>query len=203
MKALVKSVVTAIALLLVLPFALLEKLARSMVGHDVFFAAQGELFSLLPGKTGSYLRNAFYHLTLRQCPLNLRLLLGTMFTHSDVEIGQRVYFGAHCLVGMARIGDDCLFADHVYVLSGRHQHGTADPSLPIQQQPQRFQVITIGRNVWIGTNSVIMADVGDDCIIGAGSVVTRPIASGSVAVGNPARVIRSRSDDSKPAATGL
>lgn len=201
MKTVIKAIVHGIALLLVLPFALLEKAARALAGRDVFFAGQAEFFSLFPGKAGSYLRNAFYFLTLQRCPLHLRFLLGTMFTHSEAQLGERVYFGAHCIIGMAKIGDDTLLADHVYVLSGRHQHGTTDSAAPIQDQPQTFTQVTIGKNVWIGTNSVIMADVGDDCIIGAGSVVVRPIPSGSVAVGNPAKVIRSRSGNPTSVAT--
>jgi len=194
-KTILKAIVHAVALLMVLPFALLERGARALARRDVFFAGQAEFFSLFPGKTGSYLRNAYYFLTLDKCPLHLRFLLGTMFTHSEAEIGERVYCGAHCLIGMAKIGDDTLLADHVYVLSGRHQHGTTDPAAAIQDQPQSFKQVSIGKNVWIGTNTVIMADVGDDCVIGAGSVVTRPIPAGSVAVGNPARVIRSRATD--------
>ena len=50
--------------------------------------------------------------------------------------------------------------------------------------------IVIGRNTWIGNKAIILADVGDQCIIGAGSIVTKPISSNSVAVGNPAKVIR-------------
>jgi virginiamycin A acetyltransferase len=194
-----KSIASGIALILVSPLVLLERTARALAGRDVFFVAQGEFLGLFPGKTGSYLRNAFYYCTLRKCPLNLRLIFGSMFTHSEAEIGERVYFGAHCIIGMANIGDDSLLADHVYVLSGGHQHGTADGSVTIQGQPQEFVQISIGKNVWIGTNSVIMADVGDDCVIGAGSVVTRPIPPGTVAVGSPARVIRSRTNEAASA----
>ena len=52
--------------------------------------------------------------------------------------------------------------------------------------------VTIGKRVWIGANVVICPGVtiGDDCIIGAGSVVTRDIPSGKVAVGSPCRVLR-------------
>lgn len=54
-----------------------------------------------------------------------------------------------------------------------------------------FGKIKIGNNVFIGWNTIIMPDVeiGDDCIIGCGCVVTRNIPSGCVAVGCPARVI--------------
>jgi acetyltransferase-like isoleucine patch superfamily enzyme len=113
-----------------------------------------------------------------------------MFMHSQAELGERVYIGSNCIVGLATVGDDTMLADHVYILSGRRQHGISDPAIRFQDQPRTFTRIHIGRNCWLGTNTVVMADIGNDCVIGAGSVVTRAIPSGSVAVGNPARVIR-------------
>ena len=52
--------------------------------------------------------------------------------------------------------------------------------------------IFIGNNVWIGANCCILPNVhiGDNCVIGAGSVVTKDIPSNSVAAGNPAKVIK-------------
>jgi acetyltransferase-like isoleucine patch superfamily enzyme len=52
--------------------------------------------------------------------------------------------------------------------------------------------VRIGAGTWIGSGSVILADVGRNSIIGAGSVVTRPIPDEVVAAGTPARVIRHR-----------
>jgi len=50
--------------------------------------------------------------------------------------------------------------------------------------------VAIGADCWIGAAAVIMADIGEGTTIGAGSVVTKPIPAGVVAVGSPARVIR-------------
>ena len=191
MKRSLKRVVYLVALCLVMPWALAERIARRFLGRDVWFSSHSEFLSLIPGKIGWFLRNAYLHLTLRQCPLNCCFLLGTLFTHSEAEVGERIYMGAHCIIGVATVGDETMLADHVYVLSGGHQHGTADPGVSFQDQPQRFTRVRIGRNCWVGTNVVIMADVGENCVIGAGSVVTKPIPHNSVAVGNPARVIRS------------
>jgi acetyltransferase-like isoleucine patch superfamily enzyme len=54
--------------------------------------------------------------------------------------------------------------------------------------------VAVGRDCWIGSHTVVMADIGEGCVIGGGSVVTKPIPAWSVAVGNPAKVIRSRHD---------
>jgi acetyltransferase-like isoleucine patch superfamily enzyme len=191
LKHLTKQACYLVALGLVAPLAFMERSARRLCGRDFWFQPHGQLLSLVPGKTGSFLRNAYLHLTLHKCPLGCYFSFGTLFTHSEAEVGARVYTGAHCMIGLATIEDDTMLADHVYILSGKHQHGTSDPTVRFQDQPRVFTRIRIGRNCWVGTNTVIMADIGDDCVIGAGSVVTKPVPEKCVAVGNPARVLRS------------
>lgn len=187
----VKFVVVAIALVMVAPFAGLERLLRACFKRDVLFSGQGEVLSLVPAKFGRYLRNAYYYITLQRCPLDCCFMMGVTFTHSEAAVGHRLYIGAYSLIGMVDIGDDTMISDHVYVLSGKNQHGTSNPDVPFQQQPQSFTRISIGKNTWIGANAVVMADVGTRCVIGAASVVTHPIPDCSVAVGTPAKVIKS------------
>lgn len=83
------------------------------------------------------------------------------------------------------IGDNTLFAPGVKIISANHS--VADLSVQVKGPP-----IVIGRNVWIGTNAVILPGVtiGDNAVIGAGSVVTKNVSSGSVVVGNPAQRIK-------------
>jgi acetyltransferase-like isoleucine patch superfamily enzyme len=52
--------------------------------------------------------------------------------------------------------------------------------------------VTVGRGAWLGSASVVMADVGHGTVVGAGSVVTKPLPPDVVAAGVPARIIRSR-----------
>jgi acetyltransferase-like isoleucine patch superfamily enzyme len=193
-----KALVYAVAIALVFPGALCEWIARRLAGRDVFFDFQSEFVSLIPGKTGRYIRNAYWHLTLRNCPLNGCFLTGTLFSHSEASVGQRVYIGTRCIIGMADIGDDTMLADHVSILSGGHQHGTSGGGGSFQSQQQKFTRVTIGQNCWLGANVVVMADIGDNCVIGAGSVVTKPVPANSVAVGNPARVIRTNTPGAAP-----
>ena len=157
---------------------------------NVFFESHGELLSLVPGKTGRYLRNAYYWMTLESCPLDCCFLLGSAFTQSNAMVGHRVYIGAFSQVGSASSGDSTLLGDHVQILSGSRQHSFNDSGRTIQESEQEFAYIAIGANCWIGTNSVVMANLGRDCVIGAGSVVSKAVPDNSLAVGNPARVIR-------------
>jgi virginiamycin A acetyltransferase len=182
MKRVLKHIVHAIAIALISPLAASERLARRLLARDVWFVAHGEALSILPGKLGYFIRNAYYFMTLRRGTMNCLISFGTYFTHSQAELGNAVYVGTRCLIGLVTIEDGVLLADHVQVLSGGRQHVSSEPM---------FTRVQIGRSTWVGSGAIVMADVGEHCIIGAGSVVTKPIPDFSVAVGNPARVIRS------------
>jgi len=83
------------------------------------------------------------------------------------------------------------------VPSGPASHGTDRIDVPIRDQAGRPAQVRIGAGTWVGSAAVVMADVGRDAVIGAGSVVTRPIPDRVVAAGVPAVPIRTR--DARPA----
>jgi acetyltransferase-like isoleucine patch superfamily enzyme len=86
------------------------------------------------------------------------------------------------------VGDYSLVASSATLLCHEHVYReTGNPDLPLHSP------VHIGSRCFIGISAIVLPGVtiGDDCIIGAGSVVTKNIPSGSVAVGNPARVVRS------------
>jgi acetyltransferase-like isoleucine patch superfamily enzyme len=80
----------------------------------------------------------------------------------------------------------------VHILSGLRQHGFENVDSPIKEQPGEFSQVTIGEDTWIGNGAIVGADVGKNCVIGAGSVVLKPIPDFSIAAGNPARVVKHR-----------
>ncbi|WP_154181097.1 sugar O-acetyltransferase [Vibrio furnissii] len=86
------------------------------------------------------------------------------------------------------IGDYVMFGPNVTLATAGH------PVAPeYREKVAQFNIpIHIGRNVWIGANSVVLPGVtiGENSVIGAGSVVTKDIPSNVVAVGNPCRVVR-------------
>lgn len=74
--------------------------------------------------------------------------------------------------------------------------------LDVEQRNQGLEYaypITVGNNVWIGGNVVVLAGVtiGDHTVIGAGSVINKDIPSGVIAAGNPCKVIRTITDEDK------
>jgi acetyltransferase-like isoleucine patch superfamily enzyme len=126
---------------------------------------------------------------------------GTTLAHPQVRIGRGVYVGHHCSLGKVVLEDDVTIGSNADLISGRHQHSYAHRGVPVQNQPGRFVQIRVGRNSWIGNSAVVMADVGEGAVIGAGSVVVRPVPPFCVAAGNPARVKRStRARESEAAA---
>lgn len=110
-----------------------------------------------------------------------------------------VTIGDRCLIGRGsgivghfsiEIGDDVWTGHNVYITD--QNHGYEDVSLPISKQSQPERAVKIGSGSWLGYGSVVLPGVtiGEHCVIGANSVVTRDVPSYSVAVGVPARVIK-------------
>jgi acetyltransferase-like isoleucine patch superfamily enzyme len=107
-----------------------------------------------------------------------------------IRIGDRNYFNRNGMIdacGYVEIGNDNMFGPDVYITDANHQFGYG--VLP-SQQPMDAGHIKIGNRCWIGAKAIILKDVelGDYCVIAAGSVVTRSFPSGSVVAGVPARL---------------
>lgn len=109
----------------------------------------------------------------------------------EIRIGDNTRIGLHnTVIGPVHIGSQVNLAQGV-VISGLN-HNYQDTNKPISEQGVSTNLITIQDDVWVGANVVIAAGVtiGKHCVVGAGSVVTKDIPGYSVAVGNPAKVIK-------------
>ena len=121
------------------------------------------------------------------CDYGRNISVGENFyTNHNVTIldGAKVSFGDNVF-----IAPDCVFS-------------TAGHPLDTEQRNQGLEIalpITVGNNVWIGTQVSVLPGVtiGNDVVIGAGSVVNRDIPDGVVAAGNPCRVIRKITEEDK------
>jgi len=199
MRQFIKRAIKALFLALACPLYLLYRLLSLAGDSDSAFQAFSQLISLVPGKTGIYLRAAFYRLSMTDTSDDISVGFMTIFSHADTTLGPGVYIGAQCNVGKCTIGESTLLGSGVHVLSGSRQHEFSDTDTPIQQQGGQFEKISIGRDCWLGNSSVVMSGMGDQSIVAAGSIVTKPVAAGDIVAGNPARVVRSRyQDGAKP-----
>jgi len=197
MRPVIKAIIIGFIFVPVLPFGLAARLAHRLLGSALLFDTFAQAVSLVPGKLGSYTRACYYKQTLRKTYLDIDLAFGTIVTKIESSIGHRVYIGLYCSVGYCDIGDDVVIANNISILSGSAQHNFENPDRPIFDDSDSFTMMRIGHDTFVGDQSVIMADVGHHTIIGAGTIVTKPLPDYVVAVGNPARVLKSRREQSE------
>lgn len=118
---------------------------------------------------------------------------------NHIEVGENFYANVNCImldVGKITIGDNVLFGPNVSIYTAGH---------PIHPKSRNSGYeygipVTIGSNVWIGGSCVILpgVSIGNNVVIGAGSVVTKDIPDNVCAAGNPCRVIREITDADRP-----
>ncbi len=192
LKQTAKRIARLIALISMLPIYAAFLIASSFASKDLAFSGFSQLISLFPGISGSYLRSAFYKLALAKSHEELTIGFGTIFSQQQTELSHGVYIGPQSNIGKCRIKANCLLGSGVHIMSGKGQHNFSDINTPIREQGGSFETITIGEDSWIGNGSLIMANIGKKCVIGAGSVVINDIPDFSIVAGNPAKVIKQR-----------
>ena len=110
-----------------------------------------------------------------------------------------IRIGNRCVIGRGsgivahesvEIGDDVWTGHHVYISDANH--GYDDPSVPIGRQFAAARPVRIGDGSWLGHGALVLpgAVIGRHVVVGAGAVVTGELPDHTVAVGNPARVVR-------------
>ena len=114
---------------------------------------------------------------------------------NHIQVGKNFFANYNCtILDVAKVtfGDNCMLAPNVAIYTAGHP---LHPDSRNSMYEYGIEV-NIGNNVWIGGNTVILpgVSIGDCCVIGAGSVVTKDIPAWSVAAGNPAKIIRKITD---------
>ena len=109
----------------------------------------------------------------------------------NIHIGNDFYANFNLTIldeAPVTIGDNAFIGPNVSIFTACHPLDPKERNTAIQWA----EAVTIGNNVWIGGNATILPGVtiGDNCVIGAGSVVTKDVAPNTVVGGNPARVIK-------------
>lgn len=172
-----------------------------MLAGDLYDANAPELQAELAA-TQKWL--ARYNAALDMAPADRRELLLERFAavgdgavirppfHCDygfnISLGANVFLNFNCVildVVAVTIGDKTQIGPAVQILAADHPRDPAG-----RASGQEFgRPIHIGRNVWIGGGAIILpgVSIGDDALIGAGSVVSRDVPAGATAFGNPAR----------------
>jgi virginiamycin A acetyltransferase len=167
----------------------LAMLART---SDMVFRTLSELLGLLPYLIGVVVRAEFYRFALRHCGRNVVIESGAVFIYRDISVGDHVMVNRYAVVHHCDIGDYTLVGEHAVLLSGARQHDLDRTDIPMALQQGRKKRIALGRDCWIGAHAVVMEDVGDGAVVGAVSIVTRPVNEYMIVAGNPARPLRRR-----------
>jgi acetyltransferase-like isoleucine patch superfamily enzyme len=114
-----------------------------------------------------------------------------------VEIGAKTVLGQECTISAFQhisIGCECIVADRVMLID--FDHGVVEVERPIRLQGIYKRDVNVGHNNWIGYGACFLrgVTVGDNCVIGANSVVTKDVPSNAVVAGAPARLLRMREE---------
>lgn len=146
-----------------------------------------------------WLRRLCGKMMLEHCGKEVNIERNALFSNK-VSLGDYSGIGVNAKIyGRCYIGNYVMMGEDCTVITRNHQFDRIDIPMMHQDFSEEEPVI-IGNDVWIGDRVTILpgVQIGDGCIVGAGSVVTRSLPAFSIAAGNPARVIRSRREsDSK------
>ena len=117
---------------------------------------------------------------------------------SHIEVGKNFFANYNCTiidVAKVKIGDNCFMAPNVAIYTAGHPIHPATRNAALEYGKE----VVSGDNVWLGGNVVVCPGVhiGDNVVIGAGSVVTKDIPAWSLAAGNPCKVIRKITDEDR------
>lgn len=113
----------------------------------------------------------------------------------NLRVGDFSQLGQNCkLGGPIELGSNVMMGPDVVIMAVTHDVSDLSKPMNDSNNPSIVKPVKVGNNVWIGTRVIIMPGVtiGNNCIIGAGSVVTKSFADNSIIAGVPAKKIKNR-----------
>jgi virginiamycin A acetyltransferase len=156
---------------------------------EKFFCVSAEFLSLIPGMLGNYLRKGFYWAVCTDISPDTQFNFMSLLAHRENIIKGGTLIGAYTTIGYSNIGENVLFGSKISIISGKYQHGKPSQRINGEAISEEHIVVNIGRNSWIGQDSVILANIGENCTIAAGSVVFKDVQDNTTVMGNPARKV--------------
>jgi maltose O-acetyltransferase len=115
----------------------------------------------------------------------------------NIRIGRNSFLNFNCLLlddNLISIGKNALIGPNVQIYTAGHPLSAKERIItdPVERYLTHTQPVSIGDNVWIGGNTLIMpgVNIGDNVTIGAGSIVTKDLTDNCIALGNPCKVVR-------------
>ncbi len=192
MKKVAKRLANFFAGFCVVPWIIVYRIYRLFLGEDRAVQWISQRIACWSGLVGEYLRRAALKRVLEYVGDDVVISFGTIFSHCQVRIEDGAYIGAYCVIGKVHIGSNTLIGDRVIIPSGKYQHGFSCTDVPIKHQQGSLETICIGEDCWIGSGSIILADIAAHCIVSAGAIVKDVTNEYEIVAGNPARVVNRR-----------
>lgn len=133
---------------------------------------------------------------MKHCGSNVRIDHNChILVPQQLEIGNNTSISSYTTIYATfgvKIGDNCLISSNCGISSYNHIQKSANRPANIAQDHLYSKAVVIGNNVWIGMNACILpgVSIGDNSIIGSGSVVTKSVPANEIWVGNPARFVK-------------
>jgi acetyltransferase-like isoleucine patch superfamily enzyme len=190
----VKSVVRIVALVLAAPSICSYYVRAALLSGDRALMGSSESLALAPVSLVNTCARPFCGVCWRTARKTATIEFGTIFSRVGAHLGNNVYIGPMCHIGLAHLEDNVLVGAGVHIPSGSDTHGIGDVGRPIREQPGVLRTVRIGAGAWIGSGAIVMADVGADSVVAAGAVVTRPLPARVIAAGVPAQILRHRAE---------
>jgi len=166
-------------------FALLKVLHPEITTRGLVFLDRGARLHVRRGH-GRMIIGKWVHVGANTA---VRCHEGTLTIGDKSVLGRDISINSYLDI---EIGMSAMIADRVYMSDFDHRFAARDK--PIKDQGIAKSRVRIGPDVWLGTKVTVCrgVEIGEGCVVGANSVVTRDLPAFSVAVGAPARVIRYR-----------
>lgn len=186
---------------------LLGKLKAAGIKRGLFCGLYYCFASLLPGPglplggLAQWLRNLCARNMMAYCGQGVRIGVRASFGNgSRIRVGNNSAISDRTwILGEVTIGENVMMAPEVVILTYNHGFDRLDIPM-IQQGVTEIKPVVIGNDVWIGARVMIMPGVriGDHAILAAGAIITRDVPEWAIMGGNPAKVIRFRSQAALP-----
>ena len=128
-------------------------------------------------------------MVLSQCPLDVNIFAFVSIAHRETYLNPGVIITSYTSVGRCTIGAGTGIGSGCHIISGKTEHTISSDGVDFSVSLKGSSIV-IGERVWIGDGCTIMADIGNGAVVGAGSVVNKPVPEFCVVAGNPAKILK-------------